>query len=116
MTDKELLDMLGLNDRTIKFGLDEDIQIAIEHKIDDYLKKIDEEKKKKEDIDFLKKTYEEHKEKEKFLSMFNDSYVFKNIKNKLIREKFVNDCKFCWGIDVSGQYAKATKPKTTKKR
>ena len=43
MSDKELLKLLGLTDRTITFGLDEDIQIAIEHKIDNYLKKLDEE-------------------------------------------------------------------------
>ena len=70
-----------------------------------------EEKKKQEQIDFLKQKYVEHEEKEKFLAMFNDSYVFNKIKNKLIREKFVNDCRYCWGIDVSGQYGKATKTK-----
>lgn len=32
-------------------------------------------------------------------------------KNIHFREKFVNDCRYCWGIDVSGQYGKATKPK-----
>ena len=43
--------------------------------------------------------------------MFNDPYVFSRIKTKLIKERFVNDCRYCWGIDVSGQYGKATKPK-----
>ena len=41
--EKQIMDALGLNDTTITFGLDEDIQIAIEKKIDNYLKKIDEE-------------------------------------------------------------------------
>ena len=112
MSDKDLLKTLGLEDRTITLGLyDEYLQITLEKKIDAYLKKIDEEKKKQEQIDFLKQKYAEHEEKEKFLTMFNDSYVFNKIKNKLIREKFVNDCRYCWGIDVSEQYGKATKPK-----
>ena len=37
MKDKELLKLLGINDTTITFGLEEDIQIAIEKKIDNYL-------------------------------------------------------------------------------
>ena len=45
--DKQIMDALGLNNTTITFGLDEDIQIAIEKKIDNYLKKIDEENEKK---------------------------------------------------------------------
>lgn len=112
MSDKDLLKALGLEDRTITLGLDDEyLQITLEKKIDAYLKKIGEEKKKQEQIDFLKQKYVEHEEKEKFLAMFNDSYVFNKIKNKLIREKFVNDCRYCWGIDVSGEYGKATKPK-----
>lgn len=111
MSDKELLKALGLDDRTISVTFDEDYQRIIERKVDDYLKKIEDEEKRKKDVDFLKQKYEEHQEKEKFIAMFNDPYVFRKIKNKLILEKFVNDCKFCWGIDVSCQYGKQTKPK-----
>ena len=50
--EKDILKSLGLYDTTISFGLDDDIQIAIERKIDNYLKKIDEEQKRKEQIDF----------------------------------------------------------------
>ena len=64
MNDKELLKLLGINDTTITFGLDEDIQIAIERKIDNYLKKLDEEKKKEEQINFYKKEYEKFKVKQ----------------------------------------------------
>ena len=112
MKDKDLLNALGLNDRTITLGLDDEyLQITLEKKIDAYLKKLDEEKKKQEQIDFLKQKYIEHQEKDKFIAMFNDTYVFSRIKTKLIKERFVNDCRYCWGIDVSGQYGKATKPK-----
>ena len=45
--EKDILKSLGLYDTTISFGLDDDIQIAIERKIDNYLKKIDEEQKRK---------------------------------------------------------------------
>lgn len=43
--------------------------------------------------------------------MLFDSYVMNKLKNRLIRDGFVYQCKYCWGLDVSGQYGKATKPK-----
>lgn len=51
--DKQIMNALGLNDTTITFGLDEDIQIAIEHKIDNYLKKIEAENERKKTSRFL---------------------------------------------------------------
>ena len=115
MSDKDLLNALGLNDRTISLTFDEDYQRLVERKVDDYLKKIEDEEKRKKEVDFLKQKYEEHQKKDEFIEMFKDPYVFRQIKNKLILEKFVCDCKFCWGIDVSGQYAKSTKPKQNKR-
>ena len=48
MSDKELLKLLGLEDRTISIGLDDEYaRIVLEKKIDDYLKKLDDKKKKK---------------------------------------------------------------------
>ena len=45
MKDKDILDMLGLNDRTITLSADDEyLQIMLEKKIDNYLKKLDEEK------------------------------------------------------------------------
>ena len=47
MKDKDILNMLGLNDRTITLTADDEyLQIMLEKKIDNYLKKLDEEKKK----------------------------------------------------------------------
>ena len=43
MSDKELLNALGLNDRTISVIFDEDYQKIVERKVNDYLKKIEEE-------------------------------------------------------------------------
>lgn len=42
MSDKEILDLLDLNDRTIKVGVDleQDLQYVIENGIDKYLKEI----------------------------------------------------------------------------
>lgn len=97
MSNKELLKALGFDDRTISVTFDENYQRIVEIKVDDYLKKIEEEEKRKKYVDFFKQKYEEHQEKEKFIAMFNEPYVFRKIKNKLILEKFVNDCKFCWG-------------------
>ena len=46
MKDKDILDMLGLNDRTITLSVDDEyLQITLERKIDKYLKKLDEEKR-----------------------------------------------------------------------
>lgn len=70
--EKDILKSLGLYDTTISFGLDEDIQIAIERKIDNYLKKIDEEQKRKEQLDFVKQEYEKFKKKSEFVNTFND--------------------------------------------
>ena len=61
--EKDILKSLGLYDTTISFGLDDDIQIAIERKIDNYLKKIDEEQKRKDKIDFVKQEHEKLKRK-----------------------------------------------------
>lgn len=45
MKDKDILNMLGLNDRTITLNADDEyLQIMLEKKIDNYLKKLDEEK------------------------------------------------------------------------
>lgn len=58
MNDKQLLELLGITDTRLSIELDEDIRIAIEHKIDDYLKKIDEEQKRKTQIEYLKQRHE----------------------------------------------------------
>lgn len=65
MSDKEVLKLLGLEDRTISIGLDDEYaRIVLEKKIDDYLKKLDDEKKKQEQIEFLKGSHAEFKENE----------------------------------------------------
>lgn len=107
--EKDILKSLGLYDTTISFGLDDDIQIAIERKIDNYLKKIDEEQKRKEQIVFVKQEHEKFKKKSDFVNTFNDNYVYGKVKNKLIRDGFIYRCHFC--LDVSHEYAKPTKKK-----
>jgi len=109
--EKDILKSLGLYDTTISFGLDDDIQIAIERKIDNYLKKIDEEQKKKEQIDFVKQEHEKFKKKSEFVNTFNDNYVYGKVKNKLIRDGFIYGCPTCRPLDVSHEYMKPTKKK-----
>ena len=73
MNDKDLLKLLGLTDRTLTIGLDDEyLQMTLEKKIDDYLKKIDEEREKQKRIDIYKKEYENIKEKKKYIDMFRD--------------------------------------------
>ncbi len=105
MKDKDLLNALGLNDRTITLGLDDEyLQITLEKKIDAYLKKLDEEKKKQEQIDFLKKGYDNFKEKEHLIKMIESTYVQKKIKNILINMGVSIDCPYC--LDLSKQYGR----------
>ena len=112
MKDKDILNMLGLNDRTITLTADDEyLQIILEKKINNYLKKIDEEKKKQEQIDYYKNQYEKFQKKNEFVKNFDDKYIYNKIKNKLIQDGFIYRCGFCMGLDVSGQYGKATKPK-----
>lgn len=105
MKDKDILDMLGLNDRTITLNAnDEYLQIMLEKKIDNYLKKLDDEKKRKEQIDYYKNQYEKFQKKNEFVNNFNDKYVYGKVKDKLIRDGFIYRCPFC--SDVSSQYGR----------
>jgi len=108
MNDKELLKLLGINDTTITLTADDEyLQLMLEKKIDNYLKKIDEEKKKKEQINYYKKEYENCKEKKRYIDMFKDTYIYGKIKNTLIRDGFIYRCPFC--LDVSHEYMKPIK-------
>ena len=77
MKDKDILDMLGLNDRTITLTADDEyLQIMLEKKIDNYLKKLDEEKKKEEKIDYYKNQYEKFKRKMSLLkTLMLDTFI-----------------------------------------
>lgn len=105
MSDKELLKALGLDNRTLSVTLDDEYtRVVLEKRIDDYLKKIDEEKKKQEQIDFLKDSHAEFKEKEKLLDMLLSKHVITKLTDRLIREGFSYRCPTC--LDLSGQYGK----------
>ena len=110
MKDKDILNMLGLNDRTITLSADDEyLQITLERKIDNYLNKLDEEKKRKEQVNYYKNQYERFKEKNEFAKNFDDRFIYGKLRDKLIKDGFIYRCKFCWGLDVSGQYGKRTK-------
>lgn len=105
MKDKDILDMLGLNDRTITLSVDDEyLQITLERKIDKYLKKLDEEKKRKEQVDYYKNQYEKFKEKNEFVKKFDDRFIYGKLKDKLIKDGFIYRCPFC--LDVSSQYGR----------
>ena len=113
MKDKDILDMLGLNDRTITLTADDEyLQIMLEKKIDNYLKKLYEEKKKEEQIDYYKNQYEKFQKKNEFVKNFDDRFIYRKLRDKLIWDGFIYRCKFCWGLDVSGQYVKYPKQMT----
>ena len=93
MTDKELLKVIGLDDRTITIGLDDEYaQMMLEKKIDSYLKKLDEEKKKEDMIEQLKHDQESFKEKQHFIEMLKSNLVYNVIKDMIIRDGFSYRC------------------------
>lgn len=102
--DNQILKSLGLDSTTITIGLDEDIQIALEHKIDSYLKKIDEANERKKKVEFYKEAHENFKKKSEFINMFNDTFVYGKIKNKLVTDGFSYRCPYC--LDLSKEYGR----------
>lgn len=89
MTDKELLRAIGLDDGTITIGLDDEYaQMMLEKKIDSYLKKLDEEKKKEDMIEQLKHGQESFKEKQHLVEMLKSNLVYSAIKDMLIKDGF----------------------------
>lgn len=117
MTDKELLRAIGLDDRTITIGLDNEYaQMMLEKKIDSYLKKLDEEKKNEDMIEQLKHGQESFKEKQHLIEMLKSNLVYNVIKDLLIRDGFSYRCPTC--VDLSGQYGRAIQnyPKYNKKK
>ena len=116
MTDKELLRAIGLDDRTITIGLnDEYAQMMLEKKIDSYLKKLVDEKKKEDMIEQLKHGQESFKEKQHLIEMLKSNLVYNAIKDLLIRDGFSYRCPTC--VDLSGQYGRPIQsyPKYNKK-
>ena len=106
MTDKDLLRALGLDDRTITIGLDDEYaQMMLEKKIDSYLKKLDEENKKEDMIEQLKHGQESFKEKQHLVEMLKSNLVYSAIKDMLIKDGFSFRCSTC--VDLSGQYGRA---------
>ena len=106
MKDKDILNMLGLNDRTITLTADDEyLQIMLEKKIDNYLKKLDEEKQRKDKIDYYKNQYEKFQKKNDFIKNFDDRFIYGKLKDKLIKDGFIYRCPFC--LDVSHQYGRS---------
>ena len=106
MTDKEILNAIGLNDRTITIGLsDEYTQIILEKKIDAYLKKIEEEKEKKEMITKLQEGFSDYKERKRLAEMIKSKMVYDVIRDMLIKDGFSFRCPTC--VDLSSQYGRA---------
>lgn len=92
MKDKDLLELLGLTDRTIELELTKDINNVIENGIEKYL----EEQRKKEE------------EKQKFIRLFKECYdELCLFMEKDPEHKVAISCYTCLkGMDLSKQYGK----------
>lgn len=111
MSDKDLLRALGLNDRTLTLGFnDEYARIIIEKRIDDYLHKLEEEKKKEDLIGRLKNGHEEFKEKEHLVEMLESKYVKNKLRRIMLDLGAPLNCPHCLydGAGLYGKYAKPT--------
>lgn len=95
MKDKEILDLLGLTDKTIKVGvsIDDDLQYVIENGIDKYLQELEEQKKRKQE--FI----------EMFKECYNDIVKFIEIDGRIA----VNCYTCIKGMDLTKQYGKPKK-------
>ena len=95
MKDKDILNLLGLTDKTITLELTNDLNYVIENGIDNYLKKLQEhENKKQEFIQMFKECFDE-------LCLFME-------KDSLHRVPI--SCYTCIkGMDLSKQYGKPTR-------
>ena len=87
----------------------------VEKKIDSYLKKLHEEKKKEDMIEQLKQGQESFKEKQHLIDMLKSNMVYSVNKDMLIKDVFSFRCPTC--VDLSGQYGRAIQnyPKYNKK-
>jgi hypothetical protein len=97
MTDKEILDLFGLSDRTIKTELDLDLEYVIDNGIEAYLKKEQEHENKKKEFMQL------------FRECFQDIvYEFEKDPKQQIAVNCL-ECRYNGRLDLSKQYGKSKK-------
>lgn len=97
MKDKDIIDLLGLTDRTIKVGvsIEDDLQYMIENGIDKYYEELD----------------KYNQRKKEFVEMFRECYddIVKIIELDP-RKRIAVDCFTCIkGMDLSKQYGRPLK-------
>lgn len=97
MKDKDILDLLGLTDRTIRVGvnIEDDLQYMLENGFDKYYEELD----------------KYNKRKQEFIEMFKECYddIVKYIELDP-RKRIAVDCYTCFkGMDLSKQYGKPKK-------
>ena len=92
MKDKDILDLLGLTDKTITLELTKDLEDVIENGIDNYFKKLQEQENKKQE----------------FIQMFKECYdeIVKIIEFDPHKRIAVNCYTCIKGMDLSKQYGK----------
>ena len=95
MKGKDILDLLGLTDKTITLELTKDLEDVIENGIDNYFKKLQEQENKKQE----------------FIQMFKECYddIVKIIE---LDGRIAVECFTCIrGMDLSKKYGKRSKEK-----
>lgn len=116
MSEKDLLKLLNLDNKTISISVDDEYaQLMIRKEIEKYEKEIVQERKKEELIGKLKSGHEDYIEKAHLVEMLKSKMVLNVIKDLMIKEGFSYRCPTC--LDLSGQYGRPIKsyPKYNKR-
>ena len=92
MKDKDIIDLLGLTDKSIQL----DIFASMDHT-----------DLEKEILKIIDNNYKIEKKNQEFVNTFKYGNVYNQIKEKLIQDGFIYRCPFC--LDVSGQYGRSLK-------
>lgn len=105
MSEKDLLKLLGLDNKTLSISVDDEYaQLMIRKEIEKYEKEVKQEKQKEDLIGKLKGSHEDYIEKAHLVEMLKSKMVINVIKDLMIKEGFSYRCPTC--LDLSGQYGR----------
>ena len=105
MSEKDVLKLLTVDNKTISMSVDDEYaQLMIRKEIEKYEKEVEREKQKEELVGKLKGSHEDYIEKAHLVEMLKSRMVVSVIRDLMIKEGFSYRCPTC--LDLSGQYGR----------
>lgn len=105
MSEKDLLKLLDLDNKTLSISVDDEYaQLMIRKEIEKYEKEVKQEKEKEDLVGKLKSSHEDYIEKAHLVEMLKSKMVINVVKDLMIKEGFSYRCPTC--LDLSGQYGR----------